>query len=87
MTRKVAVLVGSLRKGSYNRMAAQALAKLAPEGFELELLEIGQLPLYNEDVENAGAPPEWLAFRKQVKAADAVLFVTPEYNRSVPARR
>lgn len=85
MARKVAVLVGSLRKGSYNRMAAQALAKLAPKGFELEILEIGQLPLYNEDVENTGAPPAWVAFRKQVKAADAVLFVTPEYNRSVPA--
>jgi chromate reductase len=66
-------------------MTAQAFARLAPKGFELEIVEIGQLPLYNEDVESAGAPPVWVEFRKAVKAADAVLFVTPEYNRSVPA--
>lgn len=85
MTRKVAVLVGSLRKGSYSRLAARALARLAPKGLRLEILEIGQLPLYNEDDEATAPPPAWVAFRKQIKAADAVLFVTPEYNRSVPA--
>ena len=84
MTRKAAVLVGSLRKGSYSRLTARALARLAPKGLELEILEIGQLPLYNEDDESA-SPPAWVAFRKKIKAADAVLFVTPEYNRSVPA--
>ncbi len=84
MTRKVAVLVGSLRKGSYSRLTARALAGLAPKGLELEIIEIGQLPLYNEDDES-GAPPAWVAFREKIKAADAVLFVTPEYNRSVPA--
>src|SRR6478609_4663223 len=82
--RKIAVLVGSLRKESLNRKAANALAKLAPQGFELEIVEIGDLPLYNEDVEAAGAPDAWTRFRSQVKASDAVLFVTPEYNRSVP---
>lgn len=83
-TRKIAVIVGSLRKASLNRMAAHALAKLAPEGFELEIVEIGDLPLYDEDVEAAGAPGAWERLRAQVKASDAVLFVTPEYNRSVP---
>jgi chromate reductase, NAD(P)H dehydrogenase (quinone) len=83
-TRKVAVFVGSLRKGSYNRMTAKALAALAPAGLQLEIVEIGQLPLYNQDSDDA-PPPAWVAFREKVKAADAVLFVTPEYNRSVPA--
>jgi len=83
--RKVAVLVGSLRKGSYSRMIARALAELAPGSLELEIIEIGELPFYNEDVEKAGAPAAWLDFRKRVKSADAVLFVTPEYNRGLPA--
>jgi chromate reductase len=82
--RNVAVLVGSLRKDSLNRKAALALAELAPNGFELEIVAIGDLPLYDEDVEAAGVPAPWARFREQVKASDAVLFVTPEYNRSVP---
>jgi chromate reductase len=80
---KVAVLVGSLRAGSFNRHAAHALAALAPEGMLLEIVEIGDLPLYNQDLDDA-PPPAWVRFREEVKAADAVLFVTPEYNRSVP---
>ena len=82
--RTVAVLVGSLRKASYNRKMALALEKLAPEGMRLSIVEIRDLPLYDEDLEAAGAPRPWLAFRAAVRAADAVLFVTPEYNRSVP---
>ena len=81
---KVAVFVGSLRKGSYNRMTANALAELAPASLKLEIVEIGQLPLYNQD-EDTNPPQAWVAFRERVKAADAVLFVTPEYNRSIPA--
>jgi chromate reductase len=81
--RTVAVLVGSLRKESFTRKTAKALAKLAPEGLKLEIVEIGGLPFYDEDLE-ADAPAAWVAFRKQVKAADAVLFATPEYNRSLP---
>ena len=82
-SRKVAVLVGSLRKASINRRTALALAALAPSGLELEIVEIGALPLYNQDLDEA--PPEaWVAFRDKVRAADAVLFVSPEYNRSVP---
>ena len=83
-TRKVAVIVGSLRKDSLNRKAAHALAGLAPDGVKLEIVEIGDLSLYDEDVEAAGVPSPWERFRSQIKASDAVLFVTPEYNRSVP---
>jgi chromate reductase len=81
----VAVFVGSLRKDSLNRKLAHALAELAPASLTLQLVEIGQLPLYNQDLDDMAPPPEaWSAFRRRVRAADAVLFVTPEYNRSVP---
>ena len=81
---EVAVLVGSLRKDSLNRKAARALQKLAPANLSFRFVEIGDLPLYDEDIEAAAAPAAWTRFREQVKASDAVLFVTPEYNRSVP---
>jgi chromate reductase, NAD(P)H dehydrogenase (quinone) len=81
----VCVLVGSLRKASFNRMLANALISLAPSSMKLDIVELGQLPLYNEDLETAAPPAAWTAFRQRVKAADAVLFITPEYNRSVPA--
>jgi chromate reductase len=80
----VAVLVGSLRKQSLSRKTARALSELAPSPLKLSIVEIGELPLYNEDLE-AQVPAAWLAFRKRVKTADALLFVTPEYNRSVPS--
>jgi chromate reductase len=80
----VAVLVGSLRRDSINRKVAHALAGLAPGGLTLSIIEIGQLPIYNQDGEET-PPPEWTAFRERIRAADAVVFVTPEYNRSVPA--
>jgi chromate reductase len=83
MTRKVAVFVGSLRKGSFNRMTAKVLIALAPAELQFEIVEIGDLPLYNQDHDDA-PPPPYVAFREKIKAADAVLFVTPEYNRSVP---
>ncbi len=83
-TRDVAVIVGSLRKASINRQVANALAELAPAGLKLSIVEIGQLPLYNPDADEH-APAEWVAFRDRIRAADAVLFVTPEHNRSVPA--
>jgi chromate reductase len=79
------VLVGSLRKASFNRMLASALISLAPSSMKLETIEIGQLPFYNQDIEIDPPPAPWTAFRQRVKAADAVLFVTAEYNRSVPA--
>ena len=83
-SRDVAVIVGSLRKGSFNRMTAEALAKLAPAPLKLGMVEIGHLPHYNQDTDEDEPPREWVDFRARIKGADAVLFVTPEYNRSVP---
>ena len=84
-TRNVAVLVGSLRKDSFSRKTARAIQSLAPAALQLDIVEIGELPLYNEDLENASTKPAaWLAFRDAIRPVDAVLFVTPEYNRSVP---
>ena len=82
---KIAVIIGSLRKESVNLKAAKALTRLASDRLSFNFLEIGDLPFYNEDVEAAGAPLPWERFRKEVSGADAVLFVTPEYNRSLPA--
>jgi chromate reductase len=81
--RNVAVIVGSLRKDSFNRKMALALEKLAPSSLKLAIVEIGALTLYNQD-EDANPPAVWTEFRDKVRPADAVLFVTPEYNRSVP---
>ncbi|MCG2461158.1 NAD(P)H-dependent oxidoreductase [Flavobacteriaceae bacterium F89] len=80
---KIAVIVGSLRKESFNLKTAKALMAIAPESLSLELLDIADLPMFNEDLE-ATPPKEWVAFRKQIIAADGLLFLTPEYNRSVP---
>ena len=82
-TYTVAVLVGSLRKESFSRKTARALASLAPAALTLEIVEIGELPLYNQD-DDAQPPAASVAFKARIAAADAVLFVTPEYNRSVP---
>jgi chromate reductase len=82
-TRNVAVLVGSLRKASLNRKMAKALIVMAPKGMQPEIVEIGDLPLYNQDTE-ASPSPAVASFKKAIHEADAVLFVTPEYNRSVP---
>jgi chromate reductase len=81
--RKVAVLVGSLRKESLNRKMANAMIKLAPGSLALEIVEIGQLPLFNADYESE--PPQVVReFKQSIESFDAVLFVTPEYNRGVP---
>ena len=84
MSKTVAVLVGSLRRESFSKKVAAAIASLAPSGTRFELIPIGDLPFYNEDLETASPPEQWTRFRDQIKAADALLFVTPEYNRSVP---
>ena len=81
--RTVAVLIGSLRKESLTRKVANAVIKLAPPSLKFEIVEIGQLSLYNQDLENT-PPADWVAFRDKVRPADAVFFATPEYNRSVP---
>jgi len=81
--KKIAVIVGSLRKESFNRKMAKALVALAPESIKLEIVEIGGLPLYNQDLDDK-PPTAWAEFRERLKSFDGVLFVTPEYNRSVP---
>ena len=83
-TRDVAVIVGSLRKDSINRKVANALAGVAPAALKLSIVEIGHLPIYNQDGDDA-PPAAWTSFRERIRSADAVLFVTPEHNRSVPA--
>lgn len=80
---KVAVMVGSLRKESFNRKLANALEKMGGERFDMEFLEIGSLPLYNQDLES-DFPQEATRIKDSIRDADAILFVTPEYNRSVP---
>ena len=82
-TTRVAVVVGSLRKESFNRKLALAMKAMAPDSLSLDLVEIGQLPLYNQD-DDASPPPASAAFKQRIAEAGAVLFVTPEYNRSVP---
>jgi chromate reductase, NAD(P)H dehydrogenase (quinone) len=81
--RTVAVVVGSLRKDSINRKLGKALADLAPKNLSFDFTDIAPLQLYNQDLD-VTSTPEWTAFRAQIKKADAVLFLTPEYNRSVP---
>jgi chromate reductase len=82
-TRNVAVLIGSLRKDSFNRKMANALIGLAPPELKLSIVEIGNLPLYNQD-DDANPPAAVTELKQAISNADAVLFVTPEYNRSVP---
>lgn len=84
MTAKVAVIVGSLRKDSINRIFASAVAQLARAKLDLRVVEIGDLPLYNQDLE-AELPAAVQRFKREIEAADAVLFVTPEFNRSFSA--
>jgi chromate reductase len=81
---EVAVMVGSLRKKSFNRMLAKALMELASPSLSLRMVEIGDVPFYNDELEDA-PPATWQTLRQRVGKADAVLFLTPEYNRSVPA--
>lgn len=81
--RNIAVIVGSLRRDSVSRKLAKAFAALAPGNLKFDVVEIGELPHFDQDLES-DPPAAWTRFREQVTAADAVLFVTPEFNRSVP---
>ena len=81
---KVGVIVGSLRKESVTRKLAVNVAELFPSEYETAFIDIGGLPLYNEDIDTeAGAPPEYDEFRSKLSEVDAVIFATPEYNRSM----
>ncbi len=81
----IGYIVGSLRKGAYTRMLSRAIPELAPASFKFTEIGIGELPLYNQDLETDTPPPAWTTFRNQVKSSDAILFITPEYNRGMPA--
>ncbi|MCG7344871.1 NAD(P)H-dependent oxidoreductase [Sporosarcina sp. ACRSL] len=81
---KVAIISGSLRKESFSTKIAKSVGELFPAGYETQFVEIGNLPLYNEDIDTeSNVPAEYTAFRNTIKECDAVLFVTPEYNRSI----
>ncbi len=82
--KKIAVIVGSLRRESFNKKMAIVLMALAPKELLLELIEIGDLEMYNQDLDDS-PPSSWIIFRKHLTEYDGVLFITPEYNRSVPA--
>jgi chromate reductase, NAD(P)H dehydrogenase (quinone) len=80
---KIAIIVGSLRKDSLNRKVAQSICALRNDNLDCSMIEIGDLPLYNQD-SDANPPEQYVRFRKEVAAADGVLFVSPEYNRGIP---
>jgi chromate reductase len=80
---KIGIVVGSLRRGSINRKIANSIVALTADWLDCEIIEIGDLPLYNQD-DDADPSPAVAAFRDRIRAVDGVLFVTPEYNRGVP---
>ena len=83
MSKQIGYVIGSLRKDSWNRKLANALIKLAPPDFNFKELRIGDLPLYDQDDDRSQAP-EVQRLKSELRAVDAVMFVTPEYNRSIP---
>ena len=83
MTYKIAIIVGSLREGSLNRRVARSICALRGDNLDCSMVEIGDLPLYNQDLDS-NPPEQWTRFRKQVAEADGILFCSPEYNRGVP---
>ena len=83
--KSVAIVLGSLRPGAYSRLVAQVLIRVAPPTLAPRIVGVGDLPLFNDDQETMPPPAAWTVFRDAIRAADAVLFVTPEYNRSIPA--
>ncbi len=82
--KNIGVVVGSLRKGSFNKAIGNYLKENAPEGISLEIVEIGHLTLYNQDYDESQEPEEYKPFREQIKSYDGIIFITPEYNRSIP---
>jgi chromate reductase len=83
MAHKIAIIVGSLREGSINRKVARSICALRNDNLDCSMIEIGDLPLYNQDLDQ-NPPEQWVRFREAVGAADGVLFVSPEYNRGIP---
>src|SRR3954465_12810576 len=83
MAYKIAIIVGSLRQGSINRKVARSICGLRNDNLDCSMIEIGDLPLYNQD-HDANPPEQWRRFRQQVADADGILFCSPEYNRGIP---
>jgi len=83
MAYRIAIIVGSLREGSINRKVARSICALRNENLECSMIEIGDLPLYNQDLDS-NPPEQWVRFRKQIADSDGVLFCSPEYNRGIP---
>src|SRR3954447_1311509 len=83
MAYKIAILVGSLREGSLNRKVARSICAIRGDNLDCSMIEIGDLPLYNQDLDS-NPPEQWTRFRQQIAVADGVLFVSPEYNRGIP---
>ena len=83
MAYKIAIIVGSLREGSINRKVARSICALRNDNLDCSMVEIGDLPLYNQDLDPS-PPEQWVRFRKQIAEADGVLFCSPEYNRGIP---
>ncbi len=83
MRYKIAIIVGSLREGSLNRKVARSICGLKNDNLDCSMIEIGDLPLYNQD-RDADPPEQWVRFRRQIAEADGVLFCSPEYNRGIP---
>ncbi|MGJ9417426.1 NADPH-dependent FMN reductase [Massilia sp. CMS3.1] len=83
-SKKIAIIVGSLRKDSYSGKLAKVMTELAEGKLDMEIVEIRDLPMYDQDIDTATPPPAFTAFRERIRAADGILFITPEYNRSVP---
>jgi chromate reductase len=83
MAYKIAIIVGSLRKDSLNRKVARSICGLRGDNLDCSMIEIGDLPLYNQDYD-ANAPEQYVRFRKQIAESDGVLFCSPEYNRGIP---
>jgi chromate reductase len=83
MAYKIAIIVGSLREGSINRKVARSICALRDDNLDCSMIEISDLPLYNQDLDS-DPPEQWVRFRKQIAEADGVLFCSPEYNRGIP---
>jgi chromate reductase, NAD(P)H dehydrogenase (quinone) len=80
---KIGIIVGSLREGSINRKIARSMCAIRDDDLDCSMIEIGDLPLFNQDIEKA-PPEQWVRFKDQIAASDGILFCSPEYNRGMP---
>jgi chromate reductase len=84
--KKVGIFVGSLRKDAFTKKAALSMSRMFSNNYAVELIDMSNLCMFNQDYDDEGrTPEEWVTFREKVSSLDALLFVTPEYNRSIPA--